>query len=321
MTMASNAVNTFSAVGIREDLSDVIYRVAREDTPFISMIGKSKATAVKHEWQTESLATPSTTNAQLEGDVVSTYDTANSTSRLYNTCQISRKTASISGTSEAVNFAGRASELDRQLIIKGLELRRDMEATVVGNQASVDGTTTTARQLRSLEAWYATNDSRSSGGADGSTSAAATDSTTLRAITAPLIKTVAQKCYEAGGKPTVIMCSAFQKSAISAINLGDATTGIGITKMQDTSDSMAVYGIDVIVTDFGKLRIVPSIYVRSRTVHFVQPDMWALATLRNMKTKELPASGDFMAKMIIAEYTLEARNEASSGVLADLTTS
>lgn len=321
MTMAANAVNTFSAVGIREDLSNVIYRVAREDTPFISMIGKSKATAVKHEWQTESLATPDTTNAQLEGDVITSYDTANSTSRLYNTCQISRKTASVSGTAEAVDFAGRDSEMSRQLVIKGLELRRDMESILVINQASVDGTTTTARKLRSLEAWYSSNDSRAAGGADGSTSAAATDSTTSRAITAPLIKTVAQLCYESGGKPTVLMCSPFQKSAISAINLADATTGIGITKYQDTSDSMAVYGIDVIVTDFGKLRIVPSIYVRSRTVHLLQPDMWALATLRNMQTKDLPASGDFMAKMITAEYTLEARNQASSGVIADLTTS
>jgi hypothetical protein len=321
MTIATTTETTFALTGQREDLSDIIYRVAREETPFISMIGKAKATAVKHEWQTESLATPDTTNAQLEGDEITTYDTANNTSRLYNTCQISRKTASVSGTAEAVKLAGRSSDMDRQLIVKGLELKRDMESILVINQAGNDGTTTTARTLRSLEAWYATNDSRAAGGADGSTSAAATDSTTTRAITAPLIKTVAQKCWEAGGKPTVLMCSAFQKGAISAINLADATTGIGITKYQDTSDSMAVYGIDVIVTDFGKLRIVPSIHVRSRTVHFIEPDKWALATLRNMVTKDLATTGDAMKKMIIAEYTLEARNEASSGVLADLTTS
>jgi hypothetical protein len=321
MTMTSNAENTFSAIGQREDLSDIIYRVAREETPFISMIGKSKATGVKHEWQTEALATPDTTNAQLEGDEITSYDAANNTSRLYNTCQISRKTAAVTGTAEAVNFAGRSGEMDRQMVIKGLELKRDMESILVGNQASVDGTTTTARKLRSLEAWYATNDSRAAGGADGSTSAAATDSTTSRAVSAVLIKSVAQKCWEAGGKPTVLMVSAFQKGAISGLNLADATTGIGITKYQDTSDSMAVFGIDVIVTDFGKLRVVPSIHVRSRTAHFVQPDMWALSTLRNMKIKELAPTGDSNKKMIISEYTLEARNEASSGVLADLTTS
>ena len=52
MTLATNALTAFSAIGNREDLSDVIYRVDPSDTPFISMCEAVKATAVTHEWQT-----------------------------------------------------------------------------------------------------------------------------------------------------------------------------------------------------------------------------------------------------------------------------
>lgn len=321
MTIATNTEVTYSNVGIREDLTDIIYRVAREETPFMSNVGRTKAKQVKHEWQKESLASPSTANAQLEGDEYSTYDAANTPTRLFNVCQISRKTASISGTAEAVDWAGRASEMDRQIMLKGLELKRDMESILVGNQASVDGDSTTARKLRSLEAWYATNTSRGTGGANGSTTAAATDATTtnLRAITPGYIKTVHQACWSSGGKPTIIMCTMTKKGEISAMSLNDTTTGIGITKYQDTSDAMAVYGLDVIVTDAGKLRIVPSIHPRNRTVHLLEPGMAAVAFLRPIKTGELARTGDAMKKDIVTEYTLEMKNEAAHGVIADLT--
>jgi hypothetical protein len=322
MAIQTNTEVTYSGVGIREDLADVIYRVAREETPFLSMIGKSKASATKHEWQKESLAAVDTANAQLEGDQFTTYTSANNPTRLYNNCQISSKKVSVSGTAEAVDFAGRASELDRQMVLKGLELKRDMEAIICQNQSRVDGDATTARQLHAAEGWYSSNDSRGSGGADGNpaTPTAATDATTtnMRAITPGLIKTVAQLIWASGGKPTTLLCSGTQKGNISGMSLNDSTTGIGITKYQDTTDAMAVFGIDVLVTDFGKLRIVPSIHVRSRTIQIIQPDMWAVAYLRNMKTMDLAKRADSTDKAIVCEYTLECRNEAASGVIADL---
>ncbi len=49
-------------------------------------------------------------------------------------------------------------------------------------------------------------------------------------------------------------------------------------------------------------------------------DMWALATLRNMDTTDLAKTGDSAKTQIITEYTIEARNEKSGGIIADLTT-
>ena len=49
---------TFTAIGQREDLSNTIYSIAPTETPVVSSIGKTKATAIYHEWQTDALEAP-----------------------------------------------------------------------------------------------------------------------------------------------------------------------------------------------------------------------------------------------------------------------
>src|ERR1700733_11282909 len=136
MAAPTNTATTLATIGIREDLEDVIYRVAPEDAPFTANIGQAKATNIKHDWQTEGLATPNANNAQLEGDDISTLDSPNLTTRLENICQIFRKTGGVSETQDAVISAGRDDEMDRQKVLKGIELKRDIEARAVGNYAS-----------------------------------------------------------------------------------------------------------------------------------------------------------------------------------------
>ena len=136
MALLTNDFTTYSNVGIREDLSDTIYRVAPEETPFINAIGSGKSTATFHEWQIESLASVNTANAQLEGDTI-TADAANVPTRVGNRCQIARKTASVSGTNDAVNKAGRDTEMARQVMLKGMELARDQESGNADNEQRV----------------------------------------------------------------------------------------------------------------------------------------------------------------------------------------
>ncbi len=90
MTLPTSTFVTYSAVGNREDLSDMIYRIDPVDTPFMSGAEKEKATAVNHEWQTQALAPADSGNAQLEGDDPTT-TTTTPTVRLGNQCQISYK--------------------------------------------------------------------------------------------------------------------------------------------------------------------------------------------------------------------------------------
>lgn len=279
------------------------------------MIGKAKATNTLHEWQTDSLAAAAA-NAQLQGDDVA-FAAVSPTTRLGNRTQILRKEVVIAGTQESMNKAGRKSEMVYQLQKRSKELKRDLEFVLCSNQAPVTGSSTTAPQLRPLCGWYATNDSRGALGADGTTSAAATDGT-QRAITETLLQDVMQNCWASGGNPTVALCGPKQKRAISAF------TG-GATKFDKTEDKTLYAVVDVYVSDFGQLKIIPSRFTRGaatsadREVHILDTDYWALATLRPMQTVDLAKTGDAEKAMILTEITLEARNEAASGILADLT--
>ena len=139
MALPTNTFATYEAVGNREDLSDVIYRIDPTDTPFMTGCERTKATAVNHEWQTQALAAVDTGNYVLEGDDATT-DAATPTVRLGNVCQISDKVARVTGTQQAVEHAGRDDELAYQEMLKGLELKRDMETILVGvNVAKVAG--------------------------------------------------------------------------------------------------------------------------------------------------------------------------------------
>ena len=164
MTLPTSTFATYQAVGNREDLSDMIYRIDPTDTPFMSGAEKEKATAVNHEWQTQALAAASSANAQLEGDDP-TNNVTTPTVRLGNICQISYKVAQVSGTQQAVDHAGRDNELAYQEMLKGLELKRDIETILVGtNQAKVTGNTTTARTTASILSWIASNTSKGTAG-------------------------------------------------------------------------------------------------------------------------------------------------------------
>jgi hypothetical protein len=316
MALPADTVTTYSSVGNREDLADIIYNVDPTDTPFLSGLERVKSTAVNHEWQTQALAAASANNAVLEGDDATT-DAATPTVRLGNINQISDKVARVTGTQQAINKAGRDNELDYQKILKGKELKRDMETILVGsNQAKVGGDATTARKTASVLSWIKTNTEKGTAGspadptnADGT--GTRTDGT-ARAFTEALLKSALQKIWISGGDPDKIMLGGFNKQVMSTF------TGRG-TPMDATGTKKIVASVDVYESDFGTLKVVANRFSRARDALILQSDMWALATLRNMKTIPLAVTGDSVRHQIITEYALECRNEKSSGGVFDLT--
>jgi hypothetical protein len=315
MAQPTNTFDTFDAIGNREDLSDEIYMLAVDETPFMSAVGSTTATATLHEWQTDTLGSASTSNAHIQGDDFSG-DSQTATTRLTNRTQISKKQIVVSGTQEVVDKAGRDSEMAYQKAKELRKLKMDMEAILTGNQASVTGDATTAPKLRSLESWYETNDSRGTGGADGSTTEAATDATTgdLRDFTENLLKDVCQNIYTSGGNPDMIIAGPYNRRVLSGF-AGNST------KMQDVSDKKLQTSVEVYVSDFGELKVMPSRHSRSRTVHVLDTDHWGVAYLRTARSEPVAKTGDAFKEQLIVEYTLESRNEAASGVIADLTSS
>lgn len=310
MAAPTNTFQTYQAIGIREDLSDVIYRITPTVTPFLSAIPKIKASQPLHEWQTQDLAS-SANNAQIEGDDTAA-TAATPTVRLSNRTQISSKVIAVSGTQIASNTAGRKDELAYQLSLKALELRRDQETALTQNTTAVTGNSSTARQLRGLEGWCKTNSDLGASGADpdyvGNT--APTDGT-QRAFTEAQLKNVLQKVFTQGGEPDLLMLGASQKQTFSTF------TG-NSTRMDKGEDGKVFAATDVYVSDFGEIQAKANRFQRSRTAFVLQSDKWALAVLRPYQTTELAKTGDAEKRLLVVEYTLEARQEKASGVIRDL---
>jgi hypothetical protein len=314
MALPSDTLATYQAIGNREDLSDVIYRIDPTDTPFMSGIEREKATAVNHEWQTQALAAAAT-NAVLEGDDATT-DAVTVTVRTGNICQISDKVARVTGTQRAVDHAGRDDELSYQETLKGLELKRDMEYILVGtNQGKVTGDTTTARQLGTILSWLKTNES-AAGTAPATAGTNSRTTGTQRAFTEAQLKTVLSATWTQGGKPDVIMAGAFNKQQFSTF-VGRASV------TEDAKSKKIVAAVDGYESDFGSLKVVANRFQSTRDVYILQMDMWAVAYLSGRKMVSIPLArtGDSERRQILSEYTLVSRQEKASGIVADLTTS
>ncbi len=129
-----------------------------------------------------------------------------------------------------------------------------------------------------------------------------------------MLKAVLQAIWDAGGEPDCIMTGSFVKRSISAFT-GNATRYI------DAEDKQLVTSIDVYVSDWGELRIVPNRFQRARDLLVLQKNMWAVAYLRAFRLMDLSKTGDSERKHLLAEFSLESRNEASSGAIWDLSTS
>jgi hypothetical protein len=312
MTMVTNAVSTYGTTTNREDLVDTVYRITPADTPFVSAVPRTKATSVLHEWSLDSLDAVNTSNAALEGDTLSR--SAGSTpARKNNYCQISQRDATVTGTERAVNPAGIKDMMAFQMAKKALVLRKDIEAILLGNQGQNAGNSTTARNLRSLNAWYAGNALRNGAGADSTAAtAAATDGTAgdLRTFTETLLKTAIATAYVNGGEPDLILVGPVNKQLFSAFT-GRSNTRVAIG--ENTVQAAAT----MYASDFGDLKVVPSRTQRSRDVFIIDTSKIAVSYLRAFEPQDLGRVGDADTRNLIVEYTLENRAPLAHAMIAD----
>lgn len=323
MTAITSVFTTATAKGIREDLTNQIHRVDVEDTPFQSKVPTTTATNTLHEWQTEALEAVNTGNAKPEGQVTSRAAAVN-TVRLSNICQISEKNATVSGSLESVNKAGRDKEMARQLAIKTIGLRKDMEYALMSNQAfsqnaTVDGESG-VRTLRGIEAWLRTNTSRGAGAAADPADPNVTPGTTAtdgdqRAFTEDLLLDTLQQCYDAGGNVKLAFMGSYNKRVASTFSGRDSTQiVIGKNTIHQQTSRYE--------SDFGPIDFVPHRYMRARSVLLIDPSKVKVAFLPNRRFHRFPLGkiGDGDTNVILSEYTLEMCNERAHGVIADLTT-
>ena len=323
MAIKTNTYTSYTVKGAREDLSDIISMISPTDTPFMTLIGKGEPISnTLFEWQVDALDAVDTANAQLEGDDYDsgTLQAATPTTRMQNYAQISAKTLIVSGTNEKVKKAGRKSELAYNLAKRSKELKRDMEAILIGtNQAAVAGNTTTARKTGTMLATVKTNDSLGATGASPVyttlPNATRTDGT-QRNITEALLKATMQLCYASGGKPTVLMLGPINKQNASAF------AGVAAQRFnaQGAKPTTIIGAADIYVSDFGNLSVIPNRFQRERDAWLIDPEYAELRMLRDFQTVDLAKTGDATKKLLLVEWGFQNTNEAAHGLIADLNT-
>ena len=318
MAQPTNTFDSYDAVGIREDLSDIITNISPEETPFYTKCRKTTASNTLVEWQTDALRS-SAANAHIEGDDTAA-DAATATSRLNNRTQIFKNAVTVPDTDEGLDKAGRAAEIAYQTLKIAKEQKLDIEKALFDNNAKVAGNSTTARELAGAPAWLTSNtDFGANEGADPTgdgTDARTDETTTLIAFSQARFDGVMQSIWENGGNPDTVYLSAFQ------MNKALAFTGNNNQRSAvQAGDERVIKSLAVYVTPWGTIEFMPSRENRSRDVFIMQDDMWEVATLRPTKNIELAKTGDATKRQVVTELTLCAKNEAANGGVFDNTTS
>jgi hypothetical protein len=319
MTVPTNTIQAVARVGVREDLSDKIHELFPDDCPFQRAIGREKASQVYHEWQTDGLAAADHDNKTIQGDDLSNGSRAN-TVRQGNYTQIMKKVVGSSTTMEASRTAGRSSELAREIMKAGRELKTDAEKRFCGNYAAVAPASGTAGESAGAQAFIVTNEQRATGAAPtysggttiGYPNAAATNGT-LRNYTETLLKAALVAAWTQGGNPSLNITSMPLKQTSSAF------TGLA-SHRREIGDKRAtiVSGADVYVGDAGEVQFVPSRFTDGRSALLIDPEFWAIAELDSLKMIDLAKTGLATRKAMYQEVTLVCRNEKANSVIRDI---
>ena len=319
MAQPTNTYDSYDAVGIREDLENVIYNISPEETPFYSNTKKTKASNTLHEWQTDALRA-STTNAHIEGDET-TAEARTATSRLGNYTQIFKNAVVIPDTDNGLDKAGRSTEVAYQTLKIAKEQKLDIEKALFDNNARVAGASGTARELAGAPSWIIsaiTNTGTSGVDATGDGTDARTDGTQT-VFSQTDFDSAMQTIWENGGNPDRVYLSAFQMNkalGFTGMNNQRATIGASVG-----GTNAVVNAVDVYVTPWGTVEFTPSRENRSRVVFIMQDDMWSIAVLRPTKNVALAKTGDSEKRQITTELTLVCKNEKANGMVVDCTTS
>lgn len=312
---------------VREQLANVIYSISPTLTPFMNNAGRDSSKSDLAEWLIDELADPDTTNAHIDGDQFAG-DALTDTARVGNYHQISKKQIVVTRRANKVDRAGGKKELARQIAKKGKELKRDVESIVLENQVAAAGNASTAPTTAGVPAWLKTNTDRGATGADpalsnttyGQPTTAATNGT-LRALSEATLLGVLSSIYIEGGEPGVLMMYPTIKQRFSNYMFG--TSARIATPYQDhgsgkRSGVSAIGAVDVYVSDFGVIDVVPNRFQRSRDVFALDMEYWSLTFLDGFMTQDIAKVGDADRKHLLVDYAVCSKNEAASGIVADV---
>lgn len=330
MAQVANTFETYDAKGIREELSNVIHNTDPDETPFMSLAGRSSIKTVTPEWQTDTLKSVDLSNNQPEGNEWQ-FDAVGATTRVKNYAQISDVKFKISATLDEIEKAGRGSEVAYQLTKKGIELKIDIEAICLSNQASLAGSgdAATNRKTGGLRAWIATNDDMNSGTSGGYNSSTgvvdAAVNGTQRAFSKTILDSVILSTYNNGGMVgrSTLMCSPYVKQVFSSI-MDESNVALPRSAYSNTGKNTIVASADLYKSDFGIIPVVPNRQMQragatvARNAFLIDPEMVSIGFFRDIRVEKPAKTGDAENRVVLAEYALIVKNEKGLGCAADL---
>jgi hypothetical protein len=313
MPKVANAFSTYSAKGNREDLSNSIYNIDPFDTPIMSMSRRRNAKNRTFDWQTEHLPAVDPNNAQVEGFELARA-VSQPTVRLTNVTQISSRDATVTGSQEASDAAGKGSEMGHQMALKSKVLKSDMEVIMSSRQARDDGADpNTARKTEAICHWLgrAVDKLAAPAGAVigvvaglpvlATDAFAAVAGASQLALTEVMLGDAMQKAFTNGAHPNKWIVPPAIKRTVSTFE------GRGISQVL-VGKTEVVATVDVIATDFGRVTVLPSLWVPSDVGLLLDPDFLATAFFRNFRQHQIAKIGDAETRLILAEWGVEMRN-------------
>lgn len=323
MAVVTNTFQTTANKANRESLGDFISMITPRETPLYSGMSKGSQDATYDEWIQRNLRAPAA-NAQLEGDQY-TYNAFTPSVRVGNYSQIVRDSAIFTRTQDKVKNAGNSETTERAKLEVGLALRKDVELQLISNTASVGGAT---RISGGLPSWITTNASRGATGANGgfNTGTKLTVAETLgtqRAFTQTLLDDNLQSVFQAGGDVSDIMVSPYVKRVFVTF-MSNPNVAVFRHPVENGNDNRIISNAEYYDGPHGTVKVVQNRVMglsaaTARRVFLIDWSMLAYKWLRPIaEDKEVVVNADARAFVLVGEGSLEVKNEAGLGVVADV---
>lgn len=314
---------------IREDVMNKIFDISKIPLPFTDLVGSTTAKQEYIEWTTDELQKPNVNNAVIDGSDITGNDAVLG-KRVGNHHQISVKAVQVSYRADASDTIGRAKELAYQLMRRQQELRRDVEAIAMSNQASVaDNGTTTAGKVGGLPSWIETSIVGTKGGFNtGTKLTVAATPATAGPLTEANLRNMIQSVYMNGGDVSVMMST---PAVISQFSQFMIKSGGHVAQIHSEVDGrskepvVALGVVNVFVTDFGTIRAVPNrlqpTYQVGGTgpqladVFLLDPSYVSLCYLKGYQTDDLAKTGLSEKRMMSVDWSLIVHTEKAHGLI------
>jgi hypothetical protein len=204
--------------------------------------------------------------------------------------------------------------MGHQMAMASKVLKSDIETIASSRQARVDGDdTTTARKTEAVCHWIARAVDKQAVAGDAvigvvtglpttATGAfAAVAGASQVALTEVMLGDAMERAYGNGARPdTWVVTPAMKRTVSTFEGRGISQVLVGKTEVAST--------VDVIATDFGRVKVMPSMWIPADVGLLLDPDFLAIGYFRNFRTYQIAKIGDAETRMILAEWGIEMRN-------------